>query len=174
MSAIGFIAHALRPSTTSTETQHQNNPRNSPHTVTGNSYSIFTTENYGDNEMHWFWMVLICTLLLFAWWKLRRYCKCPGPSKQEHKDKRQAKWNRRQLEEIEEKINHYEKKLEVHQEPKKLPGPRAWSELQRSRILECCGAELRRLEEFIASEHISLPGSSNVLAVLYKGVAPDV
>ena len=33
--------------------------------------------------MHWFWMVLICALLLFIWWKLRRFCKCPGPSKEE-------------------------------------------------------------------------------------------
>ena len=80
-------------------------------TITGNSYSIFTT-NYGDKEMHWFWMVLIYALLLFAWWKLRRYCKCPGPSKQERKDKRQEKWNSRQLEEIKEKINRYERKLE--------------------------------------------------------------
>ena len=70
-STIGFIAHALCPSTTSTETQHQNNQGNSLQTVTGNSYSIFTTKNYGDNEMHWFLMVLIWALLLFAWWKLR-------------------------------------------------------------------------------------------------------
>ena len=57
-------------------------------------------------------MVLICALLLFAWWKLRRYCKCPGPSKQDRKNKRQAKWNRRQLEGIEEKISQYERKLD--------------------------------------------------------------
>ena len=80
--------------------------------MTGNSYSIFNTKNYGDNEMHWFWMVLICALQLFVWCKLRRYCKCPGLSKQDRKNKRQAKWNRRQLEEIEEKISRYERKLE--------------------------------------------------------------
>ena len=115
MSTIGFIAHALRPSTTSTNIkhQHQNKPGNSPQTVTGNRYSIFTTKNYGDSEMHWFWMVLICALLLFDWWKLRRYCKCPGLSKQERKDKRQARWNKRQLEEIEEKINRYERKRKL-------------------------------------------------------------
>ena len=65
---------------------------------------MFTTKNYGDNEMHWFWTVLICALL--------RFCGCPGPSKEDRKNKRQAKWNRRQLEEIEEKINQYERKLE--------------------------------------------------------------
>ena len=62
--------------------------------------------------MHWFWMVLVCVLLLFAYWKLRRFCRCPGPSKEERKDKRQARWNKRQLEEIEEKIDRNERKLE--------------------------------------------------------------
>ena len=49
-------------------------------------------------EMHWFWMVFICALLLFDWWKLRRYCKCPGLSKQERKDKHQARWNKLRFE----------------------------------------------------------------------------
>ena len=62
---------------------------------------MITTKNYGDNEMYWFWMVLICALLLFAWWKLQRFCRCPGPSKEDRKNKRQAKWKRRQLEQIE-------------------------------------------------------------------------
>ena len=73
MSTFGFIAHVLRPSTPTTDSP--NTPRKSPQTVTGNRYSIFTSKNYGDNEMHWFWMVLIWALLLFAWWKLRRYCR---------------------------------------------------------------------------------------------------
>ena len=124
--------------------------------------------------MHWFWMVLICALFLFVWWKLRHYCKSPGPSKEDRQNKKQVKWNRRQLEEIEEKISRYEREAGGHQVPKKLPGPRAWSELQRSRILEHCGSELRRLEEFMASERISLPGSSNVVAVSYKETAPDL
>ena len=49
-------------------------------------------------------MVLICALLLFAWWKLRRFCKCPGLSKEEKKNKRQARRNKKELEEMEEKI----------------------------------------------------------------------
>ena len=83
-----------------------------PWTVTGNSYLIFTTKNYGDNEMHWFWMVLVCTLLLFAWWKLHHYCRCPGPSKDDHRARREAKWHKRQLDEIEKQIDKYERKLE--------------------------------------------------------------
>ena len=50
MSMFGFIAHALCPSTPTTD--NQNTPRESPQTVTGNSYSIFTTKNYRDNKMH--------------------------------------------------------------------------------------------------------------------------
>ena len=53
--------------------------------------------------MHWFWMVLVCVLLLFAYWKLRRFCQCPGPSKEEHKH---------QLDNIERQIEKYERKLE--------------------------------------------------------------
>ena len=62
--------------------------------------------------MHWFWMVLVCALLLFAWWKLRRYCRCPGPSKEECKAKREARWHKRQLDKIEKQIEKYERKLE--------------------------------------------------------------
>ena len=72
MSTIAFVAHALRPST-SDSTSKLNKSQEAPRTVTGTSYSIFTTKNYGDNEMHWFWMVLVCALLLFAWWKLRSW-----------------------------------------------------------------------------------------------------
>ena len=66
MLTIGFVVHALRPSIP------ENSPsklgsKESPRTVMGNSYSTFTTKNYGDNEMHWFWMVLVCILLLFAY-----------------------------------------------------------------------------------------------------------
>ena len=111
MSTFGLIAHTLRPSNHVTDPQNAQQSQDSPQTVTGNSYSVFTTKNYGNSEMHWFWMVLICALL-FAWWKLCRYCKCPGPSKEDRRNKRQAKWYRRQLEEIEEKISRYERKLE--------------------------------------------------------------
>ena len=37
-----------------------------------------------------------------------------------------------------------------------------------------CGSDLRRLNEFMASEHISLPGSSNVVAVKYEGTPSDI
>ena len=84
----------------------------SPRTVTGNSYSIFTTNNYEDNEMHWFWMVLVCVLLLFAYWKLRHHCKCPGPSKDKHRARKEAKWHKHQLNEIEKQIEKYERKLD--------------------------------------------------------------
>ena len=80
--------------------------------TTGNSYSIFTTKNYRDNETHWFWMVLVCALLLFAWWKLLHYCRFPGPSKEDRGARRQAKWHKRQLDEIEKQIDKYERKLE--------------------------------------------------------------
>ena len=70
MSTIGFVAHALRPSIPE-EAQQELGTKEPPRTVTGNTYSIFMTKNYGDSEMHWFWMVLVCALLLFAWWKLR-------------------------------------------------------------------------------------------------------
>ena len=69
------------------------------------------TKNYGDNEMHWFWMVLVCVLLLFAWWKLRRYCRCPGPSKDDRRACKEAKWHKRQLDEIEKQIEKYKRKL---------------------------------------------------------------
>ena len=83
MSAIAFVAHSLRPSIPSDSPSELGRNKESPRTVTGNSYSIFTTKNYGDSEMHWFWMVLVCVLLLFAYWKLRRHCRCPGPSKED-------------------------------------------------------------------------------------------
>ena len=79
MSTIAFVTHALRPSTTSDPPSALGKNQEAPRTITGNSYSIFTTKNYGDNEMHWFWMVLVCVLLLFAYWKLRKFCRCPGP-----------------------------------------------------------------------------------------------
>ena len=79
MSTFGLIAHTLLPSGTNPE--QSTTVEKAPQTVTGNSYLIFTPKNYGDNEMHWFWMVLVCILLLFAWWKLRKICKCSGPSK---------------------------------------------------------------------------------------------
>ena len=72
LSTIAFAAHALRPSMTSDNPQNKERSQGSPQAVTGNSYSIFTTKNYGDNEMHWFWMVLICALLLFVWWGHQR------------------------------------------------------------------------------------------------------
>ena len=58
MSTIGFVAHALRPSIPK-ESKKELGSEEQPRTVTGNTYSIFTTKNYGDNEMHWFWMVLV-------------------------------------------------------------------------------------------------------------------
>ena len=76
------------------------------------SYSIFTQKNYGNTEMHWFWMVLVCVLLAFAWWKLRKFCKCPGPSSEEKRAKREAKWHKHQLDNIEKRIKKYERKLE--------------------------------------------------------------
>ena len=69
-STIAFVAHALRLSTTLDSPSALGKSQEAPRTVTGNSYSIFMTKNYGDNEMHWFWMVLVCALLLFARWKL--------------------------------------------------------------------------------------------------------
>ena len=101
MSTFGFIAHALRLSEISPNSNVKAQTKEAPQTVTGNSYSIFTTKNYEDSEMHWFWMVLIFALLLFAWSKLRRFCKCPGPSKEEKKNKRLVKCNKRQHKEIE-------------------------------------------------------------------------
>ena len=51
MSTIGFVAHALRPSTPK-EAPQELGSEDTPRTVTGNTYSIFTTKNYGDTEMH--------------------------------------------------------------------------------------------------------------------------
>ena len=110
MSTIAFVAHALRPSDSPSELGRN---QESPRIVTGNSYSIFTTKNYGDIEMHWFWMVLVCVLLLFTWWKLRHYCRCPGPSKDDRRERKEAKWHKRQLDEIEKQIEKYERKLEA-------------------------------------------------------------
>ena len=62
--------------------------------------------------MHWFWMVLVCLLLLFAYWKLRRFCRCPGPSRDERRARKEAKWHKHQLDEIEKQIEKYERKLE--------------------------------------------------------------
>ena len=57
---------------------------------------------------------------------------------------------------------------------KKLPGT-GWGDIERSRILERCGAELRRLDDYMASEHLALPGSSNMVAPLsYSGRDPDI
>ena len=89
MSTIGFVAHALRPSIPE-KSQPELGNKDSPRTVTGNSYLIFTTKNYGDNEMHWFWMVLVCVLLLDT-----------NLTNTKH-----------QLDEIEKQIEKYEKKLE--------------------------------------------------------------
>ena len=50
--------------------------------------------------------------MLFAWWKLRLYCRCPGPSKDDRKARREAKWHKRQLDEIEKQIEKYKRKLE--------------------------------------------------------------
>ena len=63
--------------------------------------------------MHWFWMVLACVLLLFAYWKLRRFCKCPGPSHEDRRAKREAKRHKHQLDNIEKQIEKYERKLNV-------------------------------------------------------------
>ena len=112
MPTIAFVAHALRPSTTWDNPRSQERNQESPRTVTGNSYSIFTTKKYSDSKMHWFWMVLVCALILSAWWKLRRYCRCPGPSKEDRKERREARWHKRQLNEIERQIEKYERKLE--------------------------------------------------------------
>ena len=81
--------------------QHHEDRRSTTHSNQEQLLAIFTIKNYGDNEMHWFWMVLVCILLLFAWF--------PGPSREEKKNKRQARWNRKQLEEIEEKISRYKR-----------------------------------------------------------------
>ena len=113
MSTFGFIAHAhaLSPSANQPPTtggKSQELGGESPRTATGNTYSIFTTKNYGDAEMHWFWMVLVCVLLLFAWWKLRRFCQCQGPAKEERNAKREAKWHKHQLDNIEKRIEKYE------------------------------------------------------------------
>ena len=51
MSTIGFVAHALSPSIPEMS-QRELGHKDSPRTITGNSYSIFTTKNYGDNKMH--------------------------------------------------------------------------------------------------------------------------
>ena len=48
---------------------------------------------------------------LFAYWKLRRFCKCPGPSKEDRRAKREAKWHKHQLDNIERQIEKYERKL---------------------------------------------------------------
>ena len=48
---------------------------------TRNSYSLFKTNNYGGNKMHWFWMILISLVILYAWWKFRKHFSCPGLSK---------------------------------------------------------------------------------------------
>ena len=111
MSTIGFVAHTLRPSTLE-DPQPELGNKEPPRTVTGNTYSIFTTKNYGDNEMHWFLMVLVCVLLLFAYWKLRRFCRCPGPSRDERRARKEAKWHKHQLDKIEKQIEKYERKLE--------------------------------------------------------------
>lgn len=50
--------------------------------------------------------------ILYALWKIRKHCSCPGLNKKERKQKKQMKWNKRQLQEIETKISRYEKKLE--------------------------------------------------------------
>ena len=62
--------------------------------------------------MHWFWMVLVCVLLLFAYWKLRRFCRCPGPSKEDRRARKEAKWHKHQLDETEKQSEKYERKLE--------------------------------------------------------------
>ena len=62
--------------------------------------------------MHWFWMVLVCVLLAFAYWKLRKSCRCPDPSSEEKRAKREAKWHKHQLDNIEKRIEKYEGKLE--------------------------------------------------------------
>ena len=111
MATIGFVAHDLRPSIPE-EAQQELGSKEPPRTVTGNTYSIFTTKNYEDSKMPWFWMVLVCLLLLFAYWKLRRFCRCPGPSKDERRARKEAKWHKHQLDEIEKQIEKYERKLE--------------------------------------------------------------
>ena len=44
--------------TTSDSPSNLDKSQEAPQMVTGNSYSIFTTKNYGD-EMHWFLMGLL-------------------------------------------------------------------------------------------------------------------
>ena len=51
-------------------------------------------------------------LLLFAWWKLRKFCRCPGPTTEEKRATREAKWHKHQLDNIEKRIEKYERKLE--------------------------------------------------------------
>ena len=62
MSTIAFVAHALRPSIPLDSPSALGKNQKSPRTVTGSSFSIFSTKNYEDNEMHWFWIVLVCAL----------------------------------------------------------------------------------------------------------------
>ena len=121
--------------------------------------------------MHWFWMVLVCVLLLFAYWKLRRHCRCPRPSKEDRRARKEAKWHKHQLDEIEKQIEKYERKLE---EIKTIRSSLGLDGVTLSDLgySNQCGAKLRRLDEFLASEHLSLPGSSNVVALSYS--EPDI
>ena len=74
---------------------------------------------------------------------------------------------------------HREADREVREETrggaklKELPGSR-WDDAQRAIILERCNTELRRLEDYMASEHLALPGSSNVVALSYAGGNDDI
>ena len=60
---------------------------------------LTTTKNYGYNEMHWLWMVLVCVLLLLAWWKLRKVLQVPRSLQRGEKEQATSQVEQEQLEE---------------------------------------------------------------------------
>ena len=84
MSTIGVIAHTLLPLNDRPAKEHalQISDDGMPQTVqTRKSYLHFKTNNYRASKMHWFWMVLISLIILYAWWKICKHFSCPGLNK---------------------------------------------------------------------------------------------
>ena len=123
--------------------------------------------------MHWFWMVLGLRSPGIRMVEAQEVLQMPrsvigGEARHEGGKMAQAPAGQ-----------HREEDREVREEarggtkPKELPGSR-WGDTQRALILERCNTELRRLEDYMASEHLALPGSSNVVALSYAGDNDDL
>ena len=142
--------------------------------IRDSTYSIFKTKLYGDTEIDA--LVLDGARLRAPTVRLleaQEVLQVPRPIKGRPPGKEGGKMAQAPTGQHREADREIREETRGGAKPKKLPGSR-WGDTQRALILERCNSELRQLEDYMASEHLALPGSSNVVALAYRGPEPDV